>query len=338
MAQLFERDQIQKREMLLDLMVFADMRATPIYSSIAKDRNVTNTLFEWTTDSYIEFNPDDCVAVDGTDATQIENHAQSRALMRNYIQYFRLPMYKVSPLAQNVSNVAGIRNEEGEAKRKAVKDMARLIEKWLLSDTEMAADDGSTGYKSRAIGRYIQSTAQSINPVPEAQRPTAAQIRTTAASSLNEDTDIRNILKAVFDATGMNGDFRFVCGSEMRHALTNSTRVRTGDTNNYYTLRTFAQEGKAVQHVTDFYTSDHGTLRVETSSFIGWSGSGGPGTGSADTDRAYFLDMSKLKLRTAKLPDMRYLEDRGSGKPLLCEAWLGLECTTPRGMGKIVPA
>lgn len=326
---LLAKDQVAgKREQLLDVMIFSDLRQTVLLPRINKSKDLTNQYFRWTADKYADIST--TPKVDGEDVTSFANHAENRAELSNYIHYLG-NSYRVSRLAENTSTIAGVRSEVAEAKRKLVIEQSRNLEAQLLSDSEMAADNGATGYTTRALGKWIQATAQDTNPVPEHQRPTSGQIKTTAAASLSEEGDIQEILQAVYDATGMNGDFKMITGSEMRRALTTCTRIKTGDTNNYYTLRTFNQSGTKVQQTTTVYEGDFGSLEVLVSPFIGWSG------GSADTDRCYFVDMSKLKLRYWKLPTVEEFEDRGGGTPIYCESTFGLECSTPRGMGKIVP-
>ena len=198
---LLEKDQIGKREQLLDVLVYADMRKTPVFSSISKSRELTNTYFEWLLDKYEEGDPGDAIIVDGTDVSTYGNHAAGRARVGQYITNMR-KTYKVSPLAENVSVIPGISSEEAEAKRKLTIELSRLVEKHLTSDQEMVADDGAVGYQGRALGKFIQATAQSTNAIPEAHRPTSGQIRTTAAASLSEENDIQEVLQAVYDATG----------------------------------------------------------------------------------------------------------------------------------------
>ena len=328
---LLEKDQIGKRELLLDVMVFADFRKTPVFSRIKKSKELTNTLFEWNMDAYR--NPETESVVDGTDHTDWNNHAEQRAQARNHIHYLRTG-YKVSPLAENVSVVAGVSSEEAEAKRKMVIEMARDVEAVLTGAQEARADDGAVGYRTRGLDKWIQATAQDYLPVPEIHRPTASQIKTTAAASLSEENDIQSILQAVYDATGMNGDFVFLCGSVMRRALTTSTRIITGNTNNYYTVRSFNPSGNKIEQTTTAYAGDFGTLQVEVSQWLRFDND----TKQPDTDAAFFVDFSKLSLRYGRLPQIRTLEDRGSGTPILGESWFGLQCTTPRGMAKIVPA
>jgi hypothetical protein len=89
-----------------------------------------------------------------------------------------------------------------------------------------------------------------------------------------------------------------------------------------------------VKQTTTSYEGDFGQLEVVVDPWIGWDND----AKTADTDRCYFLDMSKLSLRYHKLPQIRTLEDRGGGTPILGESTFGLQCDTPRGMGKIVPA
>lgn len=335
MPGLLEKDAIAKRESLSDLIAIADVRQTPFSSMCNKAKNrVSSTFFEWSLDSYA--NPSLDTTVDGSDVSTFENAHENKARIGNYIHYFRRSG-KVSKLTQSVATIAGDSNPAGYARQKKVEEIKRDMECVFLSSQELQADDGSVGYKTRALGTWIQATAQSSQIVPAAHRPASAQVITTATASLSEETDIQGMLTAIFDATGMSGDFKLFAGSVLRRRFTSMTRMDDGgSTDGQNRVRTFTgrQSDKAVSSTTTIYHGDYGDIEVVSSSFIGWTAGS---TNAADTDRGYVLDMDKIHIVQHLAPDLQPLDDEGGGPRFYIDAWAGLQVDTPRGMGKFLP-
>jgi len=332
MAGLLAKDQIGVREQLADLMAVADMRANVLLPRIKKSRELVNPLFSWLVDNYQA--PSTDAVVDGSDVSTYDNHAVGRARLYNQIHYTRRA-YMVSRVAENVADVAGIDNEIAEMKRKGLKEAARDVESVLLGDQEMVADDGANGYKTRGLDKWIQNGAQATQPVAAAYRTPTAHINTTATASLTEDTDIQGMLKAIFDTTGMIGDYTVICGSTLRRKFTNMTRFVQGITDNRsaQTVRSFNADiaATAITQTTERYRGDFGEMSVVPSNFIGWTGS------APDDDRGYVLDMDKLTLRYNTMPAIMEHPDTGGGRRIEVYALYGLQVDNPLCLGKFKP-
>lgn len=332
MPGLVENSQSGKREDLADIMSLVDEKATPFLSRVRKSRKATNTLFEWMVDSYET--PHLGGVVDGTDISDFENAAQNRAKLRNHVQIKRRTA-KVSTLAQEVSNVAGVSSEIGEAVRKKLVEIKRDIEAALLSSQDAQADNGAVPYLTCGLGLWISTAGPTLYPVPASYRPSASQVNTTAVGSLVEDTHIQAMFQAIYDQTGMTGDYIAVCGSDFRRALTNMTRTIANASASTSKVRTFNMDAaaKKVVHSTTIYEGDYGSVEVVSSNFIGFSSS----SLAPDKDRAYILDMDKVHLRFNKLPEMKTLADQGGGPRFFIETIFGLQVDNPIGLGKFQP-
>lgn len=334
MPGLAERNQVGKREDLADVIAIVDARKTPFSSMVKKGKKPGNTLMEWQVDAYDDTKLDG--VIDGEDVTDFENAGENRAVLRNYIQKFRRTAM-VTTDAEETSDVAGA--SEGEMARSIAKKLVEIkrdMESAFLSDNNSQADTGSVPYLTRGLGKWIISAASAdtdVNPVPQAYLPAAAQIITTATASLDEDTDIQGILKAIFDNGGDGGDYKLICGSTLRRRFTDMTRTDGGSET--AKIRTFqgSQESKEITNSTAIFNGDFGSIEVIASNFIGRSAS----TNTTDIDRGYVLDMDKLIARYVSLPKVKKLEDRGGGPRALIDAKVGLICLNPKGMGKFQP-
>jgi hypothetical protein len=331
MPALAERNQVGKREDLADKISIVDARATPFASMVKKGKKPGNTLMEWQVDAYDDTRLDG--VIDGTDVEEFENAGENRAMLRNYIQLFRRTA-KVTNLAEDVSNVAGA--SEGEMARSIAKKLVEIKrdqEAAFLSDNNSQADTGGVPYITRGLGKWIVATDSDVNPVPAAYLPASAQIITTATASLDEDTDIQGMLKAIFDNTGLQGNYKLICGSTLRRRFTDMTRTDGGSET--AKIRTFqgSIDSKEITNSTAIFNGDFGSIEVIPSQFIGRSKT----SNTTDIDRGYVLDMDKIVARYTSLPSVKKLEDRGGGPRALIDMGLGLIVQNPKGLGKFQP-
>jgi hypothetical protein len=332
MAGLFEINQVAKREDLLDLLTRVDEKATPFMSLVNKGATPRNTYIEWPVDNYDA--PQLGGVVDGTDVSTYGNPAENRALLSSYLQTFRKTA-KVSRLAQDVSDVAGVSDEIAEAIAKVGVELLRNIESTCLSDQEHQADDGTNPYLLRGLGVWIRDTAnigaQVTHQVPAAYRPAAGQYITTATGSLTE-TSIQSVLQSIWSSTGMMGDYKLFCDATLRRAFTDFTRtIATAG----YSSRNFdfAGDAKKVSNSTTIFEGDFGTVEVIADNFIGYNSAGT----SQSAGRGYLLDMDKIDMRMNKNPTVERFEDQGGGERFMIEARTALQCRNPIGLAQFNP-
>lgn len=335
MAGLTERNQTAKREDLRDAITYADRKMTKFVSRVRKGTEPSNVLMEWPVDNYPE--PRNEGVVDEEDATDFENFAAGRKLLYNRLQIWeRKP--KVSRLAQKVSDVAGVgkRKEMAKSISKAIVTAKRDIELTTLGDDEMREDDGTNGNKTRALGRWIQTTAQAVLPVPDEYRPPAASVDATTAIADITDDSIINVMASIFDVTGDDeADLVGWCGATFKRAITRLTLYQKTVATFEAVRRFNAQSAaKTITSSVDILETDFGTLKLQLVSFIN---TGNDHKTAASKRLCYITPMDMLELRFSEDPNYRALEDQGGGPRGLVEAIGGLVVLNPKGMGAFRP-
>ncbi len=325
MAALFERTQVGKREDLADYISLVDAKDTPIVSMVPKGSKPGNTLLQWQADNMPS--PQSTGSVDGVDVSSYENLNSGRALINNYIQVFQRAI-RVSPLAVDVSIVAGLRDELAGMIAKGIKLLKRDMELTVSSDNDMQADNGTVPYLTRGLGSWIQNGAQALNPVPSAFRTPSASINTTATGSFAE-TDAQGVLTSIYGQTGQFKTYDTVVGTSLKRAFSNLLYTTTASgTNQYQSIRTLSRDASSDVYSAsvDVFNGDFGSLRLHPSTFL------------PNAFRGYVLDMDLLELRYTNMPEVTELPDAGGGPARLIKAVAGLVVKNPLGLGKFSAA
>ena len=328
MAQLFEISQTGKREDLADLISLVDAHDTPLVSTAKKGSKPGNTLMSWQGDAYAAAVTTG--TVDGSDVSAYENPGVNRAILQNYVQIFRRTI-RVSPLALEISNVAGLKDELSGGIAKKLVELKRDMEKTCLSANDAQLDAGSTtAYLTKGLATWISTAGGSVLQVPAAFRTPTASIETTATTANITDTTVQNVLKSIWSETGSMKSFMMPCGSTLKRGLTDRlTGIRTveGATDDKgfaaTQVRTFSPaKGKSVTFALDQFVGDFGTVDLVASNYM-----------PAVTD-GHVLDMSGIELRYGKLPSIKELPDAGGGPIRMIEAVAALIVHNPLAHGK----
>jgi hypothetical protein len=332
MAALFERSQVGKREDLADYISLVDAKDTPIVSMAPKGNKPGNTLLQWQADSM----PSAVTtgSVDGVDVSSYQNLNSGRAVVSNYIQVFQRAI-RVSPLAVDVSVVAGLRDELAGMVAKGIKLLKRDMEATVSSNNDAQADDGTNPYLTKALGTWISTSGGSVLQVPSAYRTPSASIATTATASLTE-TNIQAVLTSIYGQTGQFKEYDGVVGTNLKRAFSNllftttlSSTSTVGVTGAGGTaIRTFSRDANSDAYIAsvDIFEGDFGRIKLHPSLFM------------PDADNGYVLDMELLELRYTNLPEVTELPDAGGGPARLIKAVAGLVVKNPLGLGKFDPA
>jgi len=328
MASLLEKDQIGKREDLADLIALVDAHDCPVVSGAKKGAKPGNTLMQWSCDAL-----EAAVStgtVDGTDVTSsdYQNPGANRAIVSNYVQIHRR-VIRVSPLALEVSNVAGVKDEIANGIAHKLIELKRDMETTYLSANDAQADaGGSTPYLTKALGTWISTAGGSVLQVPSAFRTPTASIETTATTANITDTTVQDVLASIYSETGSIKSFMMPLGRTLKRAFTDrltGTRSVTDASNNIAAtqVRTFDPlKGKKVSIVVDFFEGDFGTVALVPDNFV-----------PAQTD-GYVLDMSGIEIRYGNLPKITDLPDAGGGPIKMLEAVAALIVHNPLAHGK----
>lgn len=340
MPSIVERNQSLKREDISNLMIMAKADETPFISMVRKGDEPENTLFEYPID--IPATPKIKGVVDEKDADMFENFAENRNRLQARVQIFeRKP--KVSRLANKVSNVAGV-GKGKEFARSVAKAMvaAKLgMEARCLSNDDSNADDGNDGYETRGLGKWIQSTAQSDLPVPDAFRTPAGNIYTGATLANFSEDDFRAMLQSRWEAIGSKGKLVAFCGADFQShiddwsiyadTVANKTVIRS--MNNEETKHT-------ITSMVQMLVTSFGEVELYPHRWLLCSVSGEDAVATANlSDKgALILDMDMIEARFSQQPTKHELENKGGGPRAIIEAIMGLACKNPLAHCKVAPS
>jgi hypothetical protein len=345
MASIVERSQSLKREDLSNLMTYVDARSCPFTSAVKKGSAPKNSLLEWPLDKHkqnvvaaatygtgaISSNTVSAeLPIDGDDVSTFENY-DDRTKATVYVQYLRRQP-KVSRLANMTSDVAGVgwKKEMAESISKALVAHKRDIESTICSGQETNAEAVSGGssepYQTRGIGKWVNSSAGAILPVPADFRTPAASMVSIAAASLYEET-VRGVLESIYNQTGeANKSFYGLCGTAVKKQLSELTLyVPSSRTGNIVASNRDAGASKLSTAV-DIIESDFGTISLHLSTFLDQDArSGGSFDATVGQKALYILNLSNLELAFAENTNVRELPDQGGGPRSLIESVFALK-------------
>lgn len=344
MAGLIEQSQIGVREDLADVVSIADAASTPFSSMIRKGKKLGNTKFEWQADDYenastksIEDGTDVDPATDATDGVdaptisenyadadlgeKVENPGRKRAILENYGHFWRRA-FRVTPLAEEVSNVAGIASELAKGMAKKTTELKRDIEKTLLGDQNATAQVlGTNGYKTRGMGSWTEAAHYSGDAAYYAPN-TGAIKRILSANTLDAD-DVQDVLQGIYSETGQTQGLQLVAGLALRRAFSNLVANTVTVANNQTIVRNMDRSDKTYQSTIDVFQGDFGQVMIHPDLF------------TPDVNRGYVFDPAKIELRYGILPRSRKLTNNGGGEGRYIECFGGLVVDNPKSIGRI---
>ena len=342
-----------KREDLADMIALVDARDTPFVSMARKGSKPGNMYFRWQADQ----NPQPVVGgtIDGTDVSSYSNYVVGyRKELANYAQIFRRTV-RVSKLAQDLADIAGVRDSLSDNVAKAIVGIKRDMEVTFTSDQLGQLDTGSGGvpYLTAGAQSWIGGndigTGLNIGSSPTSpsfQTPGNSQVSGANASALT-DTTVQGLLKSIFDQTGQYKSFDCIVGTDLKRAFTSllGTTALTTVSNATNTLaagatkiQTFQRDAAADTYIQsmDVFQGDFGTVRLHPTTFIGTI------SGSSYTQKTAYglvLDMSLIEVRYGgNVAQVTALPDYGGGPARLIEAVAGLVVGNPLGLGKFTYA
>ena len=326
-----------KREELADLISLVDAKDTPFTSMAKKGSKPGNTLFRWQADSLPT--PRMTGTVDGTDVTTYDNYVKDggityRAELSNYIQIFRRSV-RVSPLTQDVTTVAGVRDELANNVAKGIQALKRDMEVTLCSNNGAQADNGTVPYLTRGLHRWLQAAGSGSQdatlPIPSTfQTPTAN--RTTVGTAALTESVVQNVLTGIYSQTGQYKDYDALVGTALKRAFTNlvfTTAQGTG-TAPMTAIRTLNREADASSYISsvDVFEGDFGKLRLHPSHYLNAT------AGVGSTFAGYVIPFDQVEVRYGgNVAGVTALTNNGGGEARMIEAVAGLCVYNPLAFG-----
>jgi len=308
---------VVNRESLDDQLTVLEPQQTPVQAMLSKG-TAKSTFEEWGIDTLSAPNTDG--VSEDADVTSYDDKFASVARVGNYVQKFRRT-YKVTEEQNAVSSAGPINLVKAESK--AMLEIKRDIEAAILSDNEMQVQtSASAPYKMRGLGKWIQSTAQAVNPVPSDYRTPAASILAAAPTEIT----LNDVLASIFTESGEAAGLTMVAGTTVRKRVAEFTRTDNNASETVYNVNQDAKS-RTVTLSVQLFESDFGFIRLVN---------GNPACmPSAAT--AYVLNPKYLELRTLQGLGLRSQrqENQGSGDRGFVAANVTLVCKQPQAHGKI---
>jgi hypothetical protein len=265
-------------------------------------------------------------SVDGVDVSSYQNLNEGRKVLTNYIQVFQRAI-RVSPLAVDVSIVAGLRDELAGMVAKGIKTLKRDMEATVCSDNAAQVDaGGTTPYLTKALGKWTTNESQTgvVCPIDDLYLIPTTSVNTTVTGSFTE-TDAQGVLTSIYSQTGQMKTYDTVVGPTLKRAFSNLLYTATASgTTQYQSIRTLQRDAfsDTISSSVDLFEGDFGSLRLHPTLF------------NPNAFRGYVLDMDLLELRYTNLPEVTELPNAGGGPARLIKAVAGLVCKNPLGLGK----
>lgn len=333
MAELLVTNQVGAREDLADLIAIADQKATPLVSGARKSSSPTNVLFSWLTDGYDQ--PSLAGVLSNEDANTFANPAAQRARLHGRVMKVRrLP--KVDDMAESISDVAGIgiKKEMSRAITKSLKELARDWESIFCSDQDSAEQTGSTPFKTRGLGAWVNDSATGDLPVPAEYRTPATSISTATIANTTE-TVVQNLLQSIYEKTGVVGSFTLLCGPTLKRAFAAMTQTQFSTVNPGASVRVYNADlvANKIESKIDVFVGDFGALALTPSLFLRKDVSE-----AASLRSGFILDMDGVHIRYNRRPRYTPLENAGGGPRGIIDAIAALQVDNPLNHGAIKTA
>jgi hypothetical protein len=318
------------REDLADVISVIDQKNTPVTSRIKSGSDLTNgSVFSWQADSYNDPSFDGVLT--NSDVTTFDDPAKNRVLLSGRAQKFRRSI-KVDDFAQNVDNIAGVgkKKEMARGVSRALIELKRDMESAFCSGNDSQEQSGTNPYKTRGLGSWISSSAQTDLPVPASFRTPSASINTTATSSLTE-SDVAAVLQSVYEQTGTIDTMDLVTGPNLKKRFSEFTRYTSGGSTTALSTRQYTAplNDRTIINAVDAYIGDFGSITLVPTLF-----NAKDQTAAVSSARGYLLNFDMLESRYGRRPRFQELEDQGGGPRGLVDAIAALVCWNPKGLGK----
>jgi len=310
------------REDLRDVLTILEPEGTPVTSMMRKGPAPQATLCEVLADNLRAARTTG--TPEGLDVNSFSNKASNRARFGNYIHIVE-DSYAVTDVEMKVA-VAGTSDLYGEAKAKCIREIKRDMEAIVCGDQEMVQGNGTTGWVTRGLFKWIQATAQATQPVPANFLTPSGNI--TALAAAITEAQFNGILQSMFGIYGQRETYQVPAGTEFIETVDNFTRVQPSSTNQRYTVTEDANRRQITLNVRVF-DSSFGICHLMPTMFNKIDSSG-----VGDVNAALFLNMELCELQFMEALHSVDLPDYGGGPRGYAKAIFSTGVRNPRGLGK----
>lgn len=382
MPRLFERDlqgynsateqnRVGRREDIADMITLVEAKDTPFTTMARKGAEPSNTLFQWQVDK----NPDPRVqpVVDGTDESTTTDTVGGakmeqftigyRATLAAYPQIFRRK-FRVSKLTEsNMVRLAGTPSERSRQMAKAMLAIKRDVEVALTSSQTAQADNGTVGYRTRALDSWTKTKWEkdATLPVPDqyctpadniiaasATKTISTVSRTVAnantcatVADLNE-SHCQDMLTALYKQTGQSRSWDALVAVNLKRAFSNLVYTTpNGGAMTSSPIRTMREGGETTysQYI-DVFQGDFGTINLHISNWLGDIDQNPANTATfgdftPNLNKGFIIPFEHTEIRYGgNIAEVIELTDNGGGPANAIEMVLGLCIHNPLAFGK----
>jgi hypothetical protein len=232
-----------------------------------------------------------------------------------------------------VTNIAGVRDELSNNLAKSMAKMKRDMELTFTSAQASQADNGTVGYATRGLDKWLVTSANMDAELPAAFSSfclSADQIKTTNVADLTE-ADVQDVLTGVYKQTGKYRNFDLLCGLKLKRQFTNFvyTTPSSGTDETRVQVRTLNRDASTNQIIqaVDIFEGDFGKLRLHPSLFL------------KNERVGYVIPFEHVEIRYGgNVAEIIDLPEDGSGPRKILEAIAGLVVHNPLTFAKFDPA
>lgn len=272
-TELVDREAVAKVQDLSNEFVNAESRKYPFTSSVRKGAPPINAQLEYPVEKYDT--PTTNGAIDEADPVTYQNPSEGDAVLYARVHTWERAV-RIGGHSVTFTHQAGITPRNIIA-RKIAKKLVELkgdCELTFLGDQESQVDTGGVPNKTRGLGKWISSSAQSHYAVDSNYLTPAASIDASTTTANYTDATVLDILKSSY---GVHGDpeanMTIWAGATWKQTLGRFT-FYSRNVSNYTAVRQFNQSStdKIVLGKVDMLETDFGNPVVRLSRFVNASG------------------------------------------------------------------
>jgi len=209
--------------------------------------------------------------------------------------------------------------------------------------TQFLSDETATyaaGDAGGILGSPFRVNENFVTPLANCYEGTSA--------NFNEEA-VQNVLKGIYDTTGVIRDYDAIIGTVLKRKFTDMTQRITSSNEAASPVKVFNQNAseKSFINAIDLFEGDFGRLRLHPSTFITELSQGPLGKTASGTVTAhacnpasalanfkgYVIPFDQVEIRYGKLPEIKELTDNGGGPARLIQAIAALVINNPQNFG-----